>query len=221
MNESTKHLLSGLLADGGIGAGIGAAGMGASEAMAPEQEGHKKSILKSMLLGGAMGGLTGAGGRAIADGINPELQHDPRTMLASMFENKTSAPPAEPGLLGNLSNAAAGHPTIATIGAGVGTAGASAIANRTGNIKDITPDTYSKMPKSLQAVIDRKKLMAPLNAMERFQVAPHRSPLSHGALASAGTYAVSKLLNQNEANKDLYRRLNDPNAFSERLSQGQ
>jgi hypothetical protein len=211
MDQSTQHLLSGLLTDAGIGAGVGAAGMGAAEALSPEQEGHKKSILKSMLLGGAMGGLTGAGTRAFADTVSPDLQHDPRTMLASMFENKQAPAPEEHSIIGNLGNAAAGHPAIAGLTGGVLGGGLSAY-RKSGINKEMVAG--GQVPKSLQDYINTPRGLR----LGRF---PTMHPASHGALAGVGTYAVSKLLNQNEVNKDLYSKVNNPNALSEHLSQPQ
>lgn len=210
-DQSTQHLLSGLLTDAGIGAGVGAAGMGAAEALSPEQEGHKKSILKSMLLGGAMGGLTGAGTRAFADTVSPELQHDPRTMLASLFENKQQVPAADKGILSNLTTAAAGHPALAGLTIGTLT-GAGSAYGKSGITKEMMGG--GQVSKKLQDYINTPRGL-------RFGRFPTMHPASHGLAAGIGTYALSKFLNQNEVNKDIYSKYNNANTLSEHVNQGQ
>jgi hypothetical protein len=120
MDQQTIDLLKGLGSSAGVGAGIGAVGMGAANLLSPEEH-KKRSLLKSMLLGGALGGVTGGGMRAAKDYLDPEASHDPSAGLGDLFNPASTPKPTEQkGMIHSGLDWVGGNPFASTVGGGVG-----------------------------------------------------------------------------------------------------
>lgn len=106
IDPKTQALLSGITNSAGLGAGLGALGMGAANLMQPNEpdpnnpghDQHKRSLLKSMLLGGAMGGLVGGGARSAWDAVSPAAAADSGSHLQGLFNSTSAIPKQNPGL---------------------------------------------------------------------------------------------------------------------------
>jgi hypothetical protein len=87
-DQRTMDILKHYAQPVGIGAGLGAAGMGAANMMSDEEEDHHPgSLMKSMLLGAGLGGAGGASVRAGADIMKPD-QGSPAGLKASGLPEK-------------------------------------------------------------------------------------------------------------------------------------
>jgi len=144
MDQQTIDLLKGLGSSAGVGAGIGAVGMGAANLLSPEEH-KKRSLLKSMLLGGALGGVTGGGMRAAKDYLDPEASHDPSAGLGDLLNPASTPKPTEQkGMIHSGLDWVAGHPGLSSLGGGAVLPGLSQYARKQIDTEKYPDHWYAK-----------------------------------------------------------------------------
>lgn len=185
----TETLLRGMAGWSGLGAGVGALGMGAANVLQPndpDDPAHKKhnSLLKSMLLGGALGGVVGGGARAAADVFSKDLANNPGSGFELLSQKaKTQTNNIQSSKADEFSQVAGGQPVKAGIVAGVGATTLKGILNRSrlGYLQDRAGVTEAK---ALPAAMLQR---GPLRALGN-------RPAVWGALAGLSTYGWGELM---------------------------